>query len=160
MKSVVLRWCGILSVVTLLPACGGKVPLLPPDPTIARFQIVADANVNPDSKGRATPVVVRYYVLANPAAFEGADFFSLFDGDEKVLGATLVAREELTLRPGQTASTDIKPQAEAKAVAVFVAFRDVNKSVWRATAVLAPNKTNIYNVRVQKDRVSLLGGAK
>ncbi|WP_341675249.1 type VI secretion system lipoprotein TssJ [Niveibacterium sp. SC-1] len=161
MKSAVQKWLCALVVLAVLSGCGGKAPIiLPPSPTVVRLHLAADAQINPDTKGRPTPVVVRYYLLSNPGVFESADFFSLFDGDEKTLGATLVSREEVTLRPGQTLDAELKPQAEAKAIGVFVAYRDVNKSVWRASAAVPQNKTTNFSVAVKKDRVTIGSEAK
>jgi len=156
MKTVSLNWLVPLVLALGLAGCAGKVPLLSPAPTVVRLQIAADAAVNPDAHGRPTPVVVRYYLLGNPGAFESADFFSLFDSDEKTLGATLVSREEITLRPGETRASELKPQTEVKSVGVFVAFRDVNKTVWRATAPVPQNKTTTFAVSVQRDKVSIV----
>lgn len=138
----------------LLVSCGGK-PVLAPPPTIVNVTLAADANVNPDARGRPTPVVVRTYLLANPGVFEAADFFSLFEGDEKALGATLVGREEVTLRPGQTQASKLSPQTEAKAVGVFVAYREPNKTQWRAVAAVPQNKTTAFTVTIGRDRVSI-----
>ena len=111
--------------------------------------------VNADSRGRATPVVVRYYVLQNTAAFDSADFFSLFERDEALLGAAQLVREEATLRPGQTLKVELSPQGEAKYLAVLAAYRDVNKIRWRATAPIPQNKTTAYTVRVGAQGISI-----
>ncbi|GAA5182305.1 type VI secretion system lipoprotein TssJ [Niveibacterium umoris] len=139
----------------MLAACGGKALAPPPPPTIVQLAVSADAGVNPDAKGRATPVVVRYYLLGNAGPFEAADFFSLFDGDEKALGATMVSREEVTLRPGDSVSSRLAPMQEAKALGVFVAFRDPNKTQWRAVVPVPANKTTAYKVSVLRDRVTI-----
>jgi|APMI01.1.fsa_nt_gi type VI secretion system protein VasD len=145
-----------------LAGCFGKPALPPilqaepkPDPTVVSLEISADAAVNPDARGRAMPIVLRYYVLQNTAAFDSADFFSLFERDEAVLGAAKLVREEITLRPGQTSTTVLRPQGEAKFIAVFGAYRDINKSGWRATAAIPQNKSTAYKVRIGPQAISI-----
>lgn len=155
-----LRRLALTALAALaLAGCAGKPIALPPvfkpDPTVVRLQLTADAMVNTDSRGRATPVVVRYYVLQNTAAFDSADFFSLFERDEALLGAAQLVREEATLRPGQTLKVELSPQGEAKHLAVLAAYRDVNKIRWRATAPIPQNKTMAYTVRVGAQGISI-----
>ena len=57
------------------------------------------ATVNPDARKRPSPVVLRVYELKSNALFESADFVSLFEKDQAVLGAELVSREEVILQP-------------------------------------------------------------
>jgi len=142
-------------ICAVLSACGGKAVVPPPPPTVVQLTVAADHDVNPDGKGRATPVVVRYYLLANSGPFEAADFFSLFDGDEKALGATMVSREEVTLKPGDSIKSRLAPMSEAKALGVFVAFRDPNKTQWRAVVPVPANKTTAYAVAIKRDRVTI-----
>ena len=155
-----LRRLALTALAALaLAGCAGKPPPLPsifkPDPTVVRLQLTADAMVNTDSRGRATPVVVRYYVLQNTAAFDSADFFSLFERDEALLGAAQLVREEATLRPGQTLKVELSPQGEAKHLAVLAAYRDVNKIRWRATAPIPQNKTTAYTVRIGAQGITI-----
>lgn len=157
-----LRIVTAVFATAALAGCFGK-PVLPPilqaepkpDPTVVRLEISTDAAVNPDARGRAMPIVLRYYLLQNTAAFDNADFFSLFERDEAVLGAAKIVREEITLRPGQTHTTVLRPQGEAKFIAVFGAYRDVNKSGWRATAAVPQNKTTAYKVRIGPQAIAI-----
>ena len=143
-----------------LTGCGSKPPQPEkpepkPDPTVVRLELAATTDANADTRGRATPVVVRYYLLQTTAAFDSADFFSLFERDEALLGAAKIVREEITLKPGQSQNAELKPQGEGKFLAVFVAYRDVNKMRWRATAAVPQNKTTSYSILVGKDGVSI-----
>ena len=114
--SRVLLLCGIL----LAAGCGSSPPLL-------RGAITVDSNVNPDRAGRPSPVVVRIYELKAVAAFNGADFFALFDNESATLSGELVGREEFQLQP------------ETKFIGVVGAFRDLEQARWRQ-AVPVPSK--------------------
>ena len=78
----------------LLAACGTKPPP-PPKPTLVSGSIKASAGLNPSVTGRASPLQVRVYELKAPAAFNAADFMSLYQGDQGALGADMVARDRL-----------------------------------------------------------------
>src|SRR6185436_10305384 len=102
----------VFALAALLAAAGcAKAP--PPPPTLppitiaappeartkSAMTLVASADTNPDRSGRPSPIVVRVYQLKTDAAFSGADFFALYDDDQKVLGAELITRDEYVLNP-------------------------------------------------------------
>src|SRR5262245_41026995 len=81
--------------LALAVGCGSSPPLL-------RGAIKVDTRVNPDRGGRPSPIVVRIYELKSVAAFNGADFFSLYDKEQETLGSELIGREEYQLHPAET----------------------------------------------------------
>lgn len=56
--------------------------------------IQAGDSLNPDDKGRASPVLVRLYELKTSSTFEQADYYSLESTDRTVLMQDLLARDE------------------------------------------------------------------
>lgn len=149
------------SVLVLMSACVftacSKIPVAPPkpDPTLVDVGLSAAARVNVDARGRPTPVVVRTYVLKNAAAFEAADFFSLFDRDQQVLGDALVSREEVVLMPGETRTLGVREAEGGRVFAVLAAFREVDRAVWRASAPVVANRTSRISVSLQDNRVTV-----
>ena len=145
--------------VCMLMACA-RVPVVQsrpePTPTQVSISLSASAQVNVDARGRPTPVVVRTYVLKNASAFEAADFFSLFDRDRQVLGDALLLREELVLKPGEARTLDVMEIEGGKVVAVLVAFREVDRAVWRAIIPVVANRTNRIAANLQDNRVTLV----
>lgn len=98
--------------------------------------VKAGNQLNPDIQGRPSPVVVRLYLLRAGINFGAADFFSLYERDAAVLGADLLAREEMQLRPGATVSIARKFPSDARFLGVVAAFRDIERSSWRALSSL------------------------
>lgn len=147
------------TVVAALAGCAKppviSTPKTEPPPTVIRLDIIADAAVNADRHGRAMPIVVRFYLLQTTAVFDNADFFSLFERDEALLGTAVLAREETTLKPGQMLKVELNPQGEARHLAVLAAYRDVNKIRWRATAPIPQNKTTAYTVRIGAQGITI-----
>ncbi len=145
--------CGAL----LLCACASK----PPKPAETQAVIAASADVNPDSEGRASPVVVRIYQLRGDAEFNGADFFALYEMEQQTLGASLILRDERTLFPGQQVQLSLALSPDARFLGVAAAYRDIRASRWRAVvgvhekSLLKLLAKRRVSVRVGKDAVSI-----
>jgi type VI secretion system protein VasD len=130
----------------------GPRPTLPTDLAVA---VVASARANPDVRGRPSPVVVRIYELKTPALFSAADFFSLNDKEQATLGSDLLHREEIVVSPGEIRELKRKISGDARTLAVVVAYRDLERSVWRTTrTIAAPNEAGrIFTGRGKNERV-------
>ena len=154
--------------VLIETACGGKAPpppapVVPPSITIAApveaktkatMTLVAGKDVNPDTSGRPSPVVVRIYQLKTDAAFRASDFMALLDDDRKVLGIELISRDEFVLEPSEQRTVEVVVGDETRFVGAFADFRDYRnpKAQWRA---LIPKPTAGFNVTVEGDRIAL-----
>lgn len=57
----------------------------PREQTRLDITITAAADVNPDDKGRAAPILVRLYELKSEGTFESADYFSLQTNDKALI---------------------------------------------------------------------------
>jgi type VI secretion system protein VasD len=119
----------------MLSACATK-PVVTP----VTLRVAASADVNPDGRNRASPILVRVYALRSTAPFDSADFFSLFEKDQATLGGELVQREELLLKPGDIKAVEMKLSADVKAIAVMGAYRDLERARWRAVRPVEPGK--------------------
>jgi type VI secretion system protein VasD len=138
----------IALLACLLSACASG----PPKAVKARMTVIAQADVNPDATGRPSPIVIRVYQLQQDAKFSNADFFALFDDDQQALGGDLLARDEVTLAPGDRKEVEFDVAGTAKFVGVLAAYRDIRNSQWRALQP-APKK-GLLNM-VKKDAVTV-----
>lgn len=111
-------------------------PLLVVPPRQLALAVSGSDLLNPDYQNRPSPVVVRVYLLRAEISFGAADFFSLFERDAATLGADLLAREEVQLRPGRTVAISRDFPPEARFLGVVVAFRNVERSTWRSLSSL------------------------
>ena len=150
---------GILLGLTALAltACASQ----PPKPAQTQATVIASADVNPDSMGRASPVVVRIYQLKGDAEFNDAGFFALFDSEQATLGANLVMRDERTLFPGQQMNLNLALSPDTRFLGVVAAYRDIRVSRWRAE-VGVPEKSLLkmlakrrVSVQIGKDAVTI-----
>jgi type VI secretion system protein VasD len=123
---ILITCVGLLAVA--LSACASRGPSEPVD---TRTFLVASNDVNPDISGRPSPVVVRVFQLRGDAEFLSADFFTLYSKEKMVLGASLIAREEFVVQPGERRETRLGISPDARYIAVIAAFRDINGAHWR-----------------------------
>jgi type VI secretion system protein VasD len=142
----------LLLCVAVVGCASGPKPAIPSELSIS---VVASARSNPDLRGRPSPVVVRVYELKTIASFNAADFFSLNDKDQATLGGDLLHREEVVVSPGEIKQLQRKASTDARALGVVVAYRDLEKSVWRASTTLAaPNEMGrVFGGRALQQRV-------
>jgi type VI secretion system protein VasD len=117
-----------------------------------RATLIVASDANPDSKGRASPIVVRVYQLKEEGAFANAEFFALFDKEQETLGASVVAREEYNLRPGETRQLELKLAPEARFVGAVAAFRDIRHAKWK---VITPAPEKGLTDLLRKNKVTL-----
>jgi type VI secretion system protein VasD len=150
---------GILLVLAVvgLAACASQ----PPKPVQTQATLIASADVNPDSQGRPSPVVVRIYQLRGDAQFNDAGFFALFDNEKSTLGEDLIMRDERTLFPGQSAPLSLALAPDARFLGVVAAYRDIRSSRWRAV-VGVPEKSLLkllakrrVSVQIGRDAVTI-----
>jgi type VI secretion system protein VasD len=134
--------------VLALAACASG----PPKPVVAKAQISVSADVNPDSSGRPSPIVIRVFQLRGDAEFNGAEFFALYDKEKETLGASLISREEYVLQPGEQKMLELPLSRETRFVGAIAAYRNLQTARWRAISV-APEKT--LADMLKKDRVNI-----
>lgn len=144
--------CGCLAVGLSLIGCAATPA--PLKPKMLLLDVSAAANVNPDARGRPSPVLLRIYELKSAAPFEAADFVALYEKDQSILGAEIVVRDELTLSPGESRS--VRREAGAsKYLAVMAAFRDLERARWRAVSPLTPGGDNAFAIQLDAATLQL-----
>jgi type VI secretion system protein VasD len=136
--------------LSLITACSGS-----PSPGSVELTVSAANDINPDAAGRASPVVLRVYQLAAGTQFQAADFFQLFEKETPTLGPDLVAREELTVAPGDTRKLTITLKPNAQTIGIAASFRDIDHASWRAAMEVPPSKKSKLNAEVKKLQVTL-----
>jgi len=142
-----LSLAGVTVAAAALSACGAPPP---PPPTDVALSIAGGGDMN---SGR--PAQVKVYYLASKAAFEGGDFFALFDTPEATLGPDLVAVDSYLVQPG-SAIADAKSFKQAPShIGVIAAFQSVDQPGWKAVKPLAPNAVNTVAVSISGTLVSL-----
>ena len=142
----------LLCVIMLLSGCGvfkkKKKPPPPPEPTHVVLEFEASGDINPNGEGRASPLGVRIYQLKFYSAFGKADFFSLYDNDEQVLGRELIKKQEILLKPNEKRTVFFEAEDETQTIGLMGAFMDYENTQWKAAAGIQANKTTVINVTI------------
>jgi type VI secretion system protein VasD len=145
------------TATALLAACAAAV-IEPPAPVTVAVDLAATPDVNPDPNGRASPITVRVYQLADATAFGKADFFALWQQDAATLGAAALGRHEVPLAPGASGSVTFKLNPAMQSVGIVAAYRDFRKATWRVNVPVpaqpAPGSTIRLAVSVTADAVT------
>ncbi len=130
-------------------------PEPPLPPTLVDLNIISDASVNPDANNKASPVLLRIYELKEKSNFANADFFALFDKEQATLAGDLVHKQEILLTPNENTILKIEPDRDTKLIGFFAAFRNLDNAQWRALAALNPHKTNVLQLKVSSNALSI-----
>lgn len=114
----------------------GPAPALAGPKRNLQLLVQAQRSLNTDARDASASLALRVYVLSDASGFEKASFDSLYDDDEATLGSNMLARQSLYLRPGEARELDLELRGDARALAVFGAFRELESSQWRAVLPL------------------------
>jgi len=117
----------------------------------------AALNVNPDQRGRPSPVALKLFELKSVAGFDKADFFALFDKERETLGQELVAREEFLLKPGDRIVQSRKLAPETQYVGFIAGFRDLERAQWRLAVSADTVGKGPVNLQLESTRIGLKG---
>lgn len=128
-----------------------------PKPVTVKLTIEAGSDINPDPRGRPSPVALKLFELKSAANFENADFFSLFDHERETLGPELVARDELVLKPGDRVTQERKVAPEVRFIGVLVGFRDLERSQWRLSVPMEVARRQPLLIQLDAARVTFKG---
>lgn len=141
LKSGFLR-PGLIAGIILLAGCAASENKLAVPYVV---ELKASSTINRNDRGIATPVKITVYELKSSATFETADFFSLQQNPQQVLGEQLLEISSVMLRPGKTEVVRAMGNIQAKSLGVIAAFRDLNNSQWRMLIPLPEAETtNLY----------------
>lgn len=124
--------------------------------TIINVTLNASPEVNPDLSERPSPIVVRVYELKSLGTFETADFYSLFDNPEAILGADLVNSVQFHLNPGDTQTYNHTTSSETSYFAVTAAYRKLDHAVWRDHVIIPAAKITNLIIYMEKLSVSIV----
>jgi type VI secretion system protein VasD len=133
-----------LAATLLLSGCASTASRVPVPYAIS---LTADAQVNPDSNGRPSPIQITVYELKSGSTFKAQDYFALQANPQAALGAELLNTDQVILQPGQTEVIKHAGSTEATVIGIVASYRDLEDSQWRLTVPLPEAKnTNIYKV--------------
>jgi type VI secretion system protein VasD len=129
---------GMMLVAGLVTGCASTTKM--------DLSLEAAADLNPSPQGRPSPVVVRLYELRSTDPFGSADFFALYNDGTQTLGPSMLAHQELEVRPGQSLRIKRKLHPDTRVLGVMAAYRDLDHAHWREIHALKVGKNNKLRV--------------
>ncbi|CAH1563413.1 MULTISPECIES: type VI secretion system lipoprotein TssJ [Vibrio] len=135
----------LILTVTLIGCSAANLVVDP----YADLEITASHNINPDSNGRPSPVVIYIFELTSPTVFESQDFFSIYESYDKVLGPDLVNKFEISLTPGQKEVYQASMSPQTEYLGLVAAFRDIENSNWRQVIEVEKTGYNTYQIHLE-----------
>ncbi len=129
--------------------------ILPPSPTQVVLEIETSATINPDIQKIPSPVVVRFYQLKSPSKFNEADFISLYENDEQLLGDDLVHSQEILLSPKDKKNIEFEAEDSVKCISCIATFRQQNNSRWRDLITVEPHKMTTIRVYISGTTIKM-----
>ena len=148
----------IVFVLMMSSGCGffkKKQPPPQPEPTRIVLKFEAAGDINPNAEGRASPLVLRIYQLKSYSIFEDADFFTLYEKDNQVMGSELVGKEEILMKPNQNRTVFYETSDDTRTIGVLGAFRDYENAQWKVAAGIQPHKTNVVNIYISGTKLNI-----
>lgn len=88
-----------------------------------------------DMSALSVPTVLRVYQLSDQRSLELGSYERLLDEDEQMLGAELLDRQTLLVKPGEGAQLNVplKPDTRFVTVVALVRTPDLQSNSWRVT---------------------------
>ncbi|MDM8215158.1 type VI secretion system lipoprotein TssJ [Desulfovibrio piger] len=147
-----MKICALLStlLLTLIPLLHGC------SSSRVSMEVASLPNVNPDSSGRPSPVIVKMYELRGDMAFRQGDFQTLFMEPMKVLGPELVAVDELLFVPGEARTVEYVPMPETRYVGILAGFRQMERARWRNIVPVNPEKKSLIRLELNDTSLTVI----
>ncbi len=151
------KYLGIVSCFCclILGFWGCSKGILTPSPTRIVLEIKTTATINPDIQKIPSPVVVRFYQLKSPSKFNEADFISLYENDEQLLGDDLVHSQEILLSPKDKKNIEFEAEDSVKCISCIATFRQQNNSRWRDLITVEPHKMTTIRVYISGTTIKM-----
>lgn len=138
-----------LALLSHLAGCGG------PSPTRLNLTIQTTAQVNPNSIGRPSPVVIRIFNLANDDEFQTSSFDALYRNNAKGSDSFILGSEEYEIAPASSRHINMVLPEGTKNFGMIAAFRQIDHATWRLVAPLRLHRKNKIDIIVGPSTILL-----
>lgn len=149
----VLRMLLVCALVLTVSACQTTRRTLNFDTSVELNVDIKD-NVNPDTDGRASPVVVRVFMLADDRQFAREDFLNLYENAESRLGKDLIDTVVLKeFAPGEQRIEKLELTPEVKYIGLLAEFVQYQHADSLMLLPITEHKANEYQVTLADTRI-------
>lgn len=152
-RKMVYRMLASALLVIAVASCGGK-PVN--EVHTMQIRVAASEDVNPDTEGRPSPIILHVLELTGIDQFNRADYFSLTREDAASLGGDVLNKTELIMTPGASKQTDLELNLQTAYLGFVAGYRDIDHSQWRVSQPVAPGKTDWISVNLEKQQITII----
>jgi type VI secretion system protein VasD len=146
----------LISLIAVLAACAYTREKLGLTTTV-EFELTVSSTVNPDSDGRASPVVLNLLYLKDNRQFEQEDFIALLESPEDRLGKDLI--EKIRLKefiPSEVRDLiNVLPEG-VNYVGIIAEFIQYQDAKGKLILPIESHSSNEFSVSVDKDSISII----
>ncbi|MBB5211403.1 type VI secretion system lipoprotein TssJ [Microbulbifer hydrolyticus] len=123
--------------------------------TSVTLDIDIEHNVNPDSDGRASPVVVRVFMLADDRQFSREEFLNLYENAESRLGKDLLDTVILKeFAPGEQRVEELSLTPEVRYIGLLAEFVQYRRAEALMLLPITEYKKNTYGITLEGTRIA------
>lgn len=142
----------LLAVVTV--SCGTTRKALNME-TSAEFRLEANSDINPNSDGKASPIVLQVLKLRDDRQFKQEDFLNLFEDAKGRLGNDLIEITKLReVAPGEKRTEKLALSPDVKFIGILGEFVQYNDASAKAVIKIEPHTTTKATLKIEKLNVS------
>ena len=146
---LLLRLLSIVLFSTSLASCGVSGKLLG-STTSSTLTIVTSADLNPDRDGRASPLIIKVFALADDRQFKREDFLSLYENPPERLGSDLLNSFELKeFSPDESRDETIALSPETKFIGLLAEYVQYDRAKALLILPVSAHKNNKYTIKAQ-----------
>ena len=116
---------------------------------------LTSVHLNPNSKGESSPIVVHYYELTSPTAFESGDYFSLTTPESTSFGHDLLYSDEITLFPAEEKEIKRRLNPATRYLGFVAGYREIADTRWKAVVPIRASFSAKYLIRLSKDAITV-----
>ncbi len=119
--------------------------------TEAKLKFSVSPDVNPDRDDRASPIVLRLFLLTDRRQFDREDFLSLFENAENRLGSDLI--REITLKefsPSEDRIEVIELTEDIKYIGIIAEYVNYDDSDPIDILEIKEHNTNTYDIQINR----------
>lgn len=123
--------------------------------TSLALSVDIENDVNPDSDGRASPLVVRVFMLADDRQFSREDFLNLYENAESRLGKDLVDTVILKeFAPGEQRMEHLELSSEVRYIGLLAEFVQYQQAEALMLLPITDHKKNEYAITLTGTRMA------
>jgi type VI secretion system protein VasD len=150
-KSIHHFVCGITAMI-VLSGCA-----LISNNATAKLHISAAHYLNPDINGQAAPLVITIYQLKSSYRFKQANYNELSTQDTEILGADLIDKNSMAIRPGEQQNIKQIISPGTGYLGVVAAYRHMNPSHWHDSIAIdnQPGKTTSIHITLEAQTLTV-----